>query len=76
MSQLREIILESLQNAKENGETFEGWTNKEIALDMCNYDADVCNYVVKGGLQVDPKRFKEVLSIIGELRSQVFDNPQ
>ena len=40
-------VREALENAAENGCTFAGWTNTEVATDMCTYDADLETHEVE-----------------------------
>lgn len=36
---LKELVFQAMQNAKDNGYHFEGLTSREIAEDMVTYDA-------------------------------------
>jgi hypothetical protein len=40
MNRFRKSVFEGLDNARENDYYFEGWTLKDIALDMLAYDVD------------------------------------
>ena len=40
-------VAEAFRNAKENGYTFEGWTDEQIAIDMCTCDSILENYMVE-----------------------------
>lgn len=44
---LIEHVREAFVNAAENGCTFDGWSDDEIAVDMCTYDADIEQYDVE-----------------------------
>lgn len=37
---LRDAVRQALRNAAENGEEFQGWTYRAIAVDIATYDAD------------------------------------
>ena len=41
---LYQLVSEAMQNAKENGYTFDDWLVEEIAEDMIEYDADISSY--------------------------------
>lgn len=41
---LKERVYEALNNAYDNGYTFDGWTLDSVAADMVTYDADLEQY--------------------------------
>ncbi len=40
-------IAEAFEHAAENGYTFEGWSTRDIAIDMCTYDSTLEKYEVE-----------------------------
>jgi len=38
---LIDIVAEAYRNAIENGYEIDKWTDEDIAIDMCEYDADL-----------------------------------
>ena len=45
--QLTSHIKHALNNAKDNGYDFKGWTAKQIAKDMCQFDSYLEEYSVE-----------------------------
>jgi hypothetical protein len=56
-SKLYDLVIEAYWNAIMNGDKLNDWTAEEVALDMCEYDADI-----------EPYPLEEVIAAVEQFR--------
>lgn len=59
MTVIKDHVREAFSNARDNGCTFDGWTDEEIATDMTTYDADI-----------EPYPLADVIAAIRDVRKE------
>lgn len=57
---LTKQVREALKNAKENGYSFDGWTDNDIACDLVAYDADL-----------ETQDIEALIQVIGQVRKEM-----